>query len=73
MSKWKLIDSAPKDVRRVILFARGERGIRDTYWSISSWFDHTRPGTLSDVSCWVDWPYAIKPTHWQNLPVPPAE
>lgn len=72
MSKWKLIDSAPKTGRRIILFAQGSHGINDTYWAVSYWFDHTKPGTLANESGWIDWPYAIKPTHWQPLPVPPA-
>lgn len=73
MSRWKSIETAPKDGRRVILFARGQYGIRDTYWAISSWLDKDRLGALTTESIWVDWPYKIRPTHWQNLPVPPEE
>lgn len=70
MSKWKTIDSAPKDRTPIVICADGIVGEAyfneddsshdgNFYWAQTHWTDsHVSP---------------IYPTHWQNLPPPPKE
>jgi hypothetical protein len=71
MSEWQDIETAPKDGTRILAFARGPR---DVYYGVASWVNadpDVNPGIpVEQLSLW-DWPYAIRPTHWQSLPEAP--
>ena len=67
MADWKPIETAPKDMTPVLLFARAENAtapVRIIGWFITSlgWVEAAfHPNT----------PVGINPTHWQPLPEPP--
>jgi len=73
LATWQDISTAPKDVR-ILAFARGKHGPRDVYYGVASWViadPDLNPGIpVEQLSLW-DWPYAIRPTHWQSLPEAP--
>lgn len=73
--QWKLIATAPKDGSRILAFARGKYGPKDVYYGVAQWVNadpDVNPGIpLEELSLW-DWPFAIRPTHWTEVPEPPA-
>lgn len=66
---WEAIDTAPKDGSQILAFAHDpdlpERG----YYAVAQWAN-ADPDFPNTVSGWF-WTYAIRPTHWMELPAPP--
>jgi hypothetical protein len=73
MSKWKPIESAPKDGTEILAFERLPTG---DYYRVMYWEDRGEHiDTLTTESGWskADSGYIgeFHPTHWQSLPKPP--
>lgn len=60
---WQPIDTAPKDGKPFLAFARGADGLE--YWGVALWAE--------DLSRWW-WQFvAVRPTHWMPLPGAPKK
>lgn len=62
VTEWQPIETAPKDGREILLFARGNRD----FIGVGQW----AKGNLPETYGWF-WSFAIRPTHWMPLPEPP--
>lgn len=65
-SPWLDIESAPKDGMQILAFARSHTD----YYGVAEWAEADADCQRS-IAGWF-WPYAIRPTHWKHLPIPPA-
>jgi hypothetical protein len=72
--EWQSIETAPKDGTRILAFAQGSYGASDVYYGVASWVNadpDLNPHIPADqLSLWC-WEFAIRPTHWLPLPLPP--
>ena len=66
-AKWQPIETAPKDGTSILLFASDYPPL--SYMGVGQWA--FADPDLGFVEGWF-WPFAIRPTHWMPLPVPPA-
>lgn len=64
MSEWQIIESAPKDGRQILGFERWGGGPDDWAMSVCYWDGMW----VADITA----SRPPKPTHWQELPPPPA-
>ncbi len=79
MSKWKTIESAPKDGTLILAFGKGVDGFRwpvgqemPSQVAVAQW----RELRLADEEFRGFWRSHLswfKPTHWMPLPAPPSE
>lgn len=67
---WQPIETAPRDGRQLLAFARGAHGERDVYYGVAEWA-LDGPGRIQPHTEGWFWSYAIRPTHWMPLPSPP--
>lgn len=67
MGEWKLIATAPKDGRNILVWASGEA-------VTVRWGDSFRRGSDGTVpiSGWMRGSQRFDPTHWQSLEPPPS-
>ena len=68
MSEWQPIETAPKDGRQFLAYAKGQM-IPRHFIAVAQWAS-ADPDFPQSVDGWF-WPYAIRPTHWKPLPEPP--
>jgi len=61
---WRDISTAPRDGTEVLAFARDPVLAGRKYYGVAQW--------SVESGDWF-WPYAIRPTHWTELPPPPPE
>jgi hypothetical protein len=69
-SKWRGIDSAPKDGKSILLFERGCIGIGA--WRACEYDDELKEETAWEWQ-WDGEGFSANPTHWMPLPQPPQE
>lgn len=65
--QWRTIETAPKDGTQILAFAAGSPPRRVDFYSVAQWAEANGMGS---VEGWF-WSFAIRPTHWQPLPLPP--
>lgn len=69
MNECQLIDSAPKDGTQILAYACG--GLGQHFYGVAEWAK-AKDYLPGSVDGWF-WPYAIRPTHWWDLPSPPLD
>ena len=74
MSEWKLIETAPKDGTRVLVY--GEEVVMALVWDVYYPSHKAQQGT--EEFGWVTFPGQIgvdmsEVSHWQPLPEPPSQ
>ena len=75
MSEWKDISTAPKDGRRVLIYTSGVLPrVTVGFWQADIGRKTPRPFWNSEAAQLhgVGWARASSPTHWMDLPPPPA-
>lgn len=74
MSKWRPIETAPKDGTSILIFGKWDGEISDwrKVWpqsGVAAWQDNEWSAVLTDIyGVWC-----ALPTHWMPLPKPPTQ
>jgi hypothetical protein len=66
--EWRPIESAPKDGTQILAYAKSEYD--QHFYGVAEWAT-ARDWDARSIDGWF-WTYAIRPTHWRQLPEPPS-
>lgn len=73
--KWRLIDTAPKDGSRILVFSPAPSpGYRQhvAWWNDDRYNRKPRPFWEFETTMGIAWTRTAQPTHWRPLPEEPA-